>query len=170
MKTAPHHPFTATLAGAPNGRAGAFHTIRTMRALVNRARVDPMMIQAATSIIYLAPQRDQLAEVNALFEFVRDDIRYVRDVVGIETLADPRITLRRMVGDCDDQSTLLATLAEAVGYPTRFVMAGYRSPSVFDHVYVQVLAGGQWIDADPTEDGPLGYAPPGAVVTWIESR
>lgn len=170
MYTAPRHPFTATLAAAPSGRAGAFHTIKVMRDFVKKTRIDPVIIDAATSIIFLTPQRDQSAEVNALFEFVRDDIRYVRDVVGLETVADPRIVLRRGVGDCDDQSTLLAALAESVGYPARFVMAGYRAPGVFEHVYVQLLVRGEWLDADPTENGPLGWAPPGAVTIWYEKR
>lgn len=167
MFLAPTPFFTATLQRAPGGLAGNFHTIKLMRAAVNAAKVDPVMIQKAIDIIYLQPQMNEDAEVSALFEYVRDRIRYVRDVVGIETLADPRMTMLRMVGDCDDQSALLATLLECVGYPTRFVMAGYHSRD-FEHVYVQALAREEWVSMDPTERYPLGWEPPDPVVIWHE--
>jgi transglutaminase-like putative cysteine protease len=138
-----------------------------MRELVNACRVDPGVIQTAVGIIYLTPERADLAEVNALFCWVRDHVRYVRDVVGVETLCDPRMTLQRMVGDCDDQVTLLCSLLESVGYPTRFVMAGYNGPD-FEHVYCQVLVNGQWLDCDPTEREPIGWAPPAPVAYYIE--
>lgn len=145
------------------------HTIRVMRSLVENAKHSAPIIDAAVSIIYLTPQKDQLAEACAIFDYVRDSIRYVRDVFGTETLADPRTTLLRKVGDCDDQSTLLAALLEAVGYRTRFVVAGYSSTN-YEHVYVQVFVRGQWFNCDPTEDKPFGWAPPMHRSIWFEKR
>lgn len=167
MFTAPAVNFTATLTGAPNGNAGNHYTVQTMRQLVQAGKVDPVMINAAVGLINGQPQHDQLAEVRALFEYVRDRIRYVQDVAGVETLASPQMTLQRQVGDCDDQATLLATLFEAVGYPTRFVMAGYSGQD-FEHVYLQVMAGGFWINCDPTERVPLGWYAPDPLCLWIE--
>jgi transglutaminase-like putative cysteine protease len=66
----------------------------------------------------------------ALFEYVRDHIRYIKDPVGVESVSDPYYTLARMVGDCDDQAVLLAALYESVGFPTRFVIAGYNGADV----------------------------------------
>ena len=159
--------FSATLSAAPNGRAGHHHTVSLMRQLVNARKTDAGLIATACNIIYQTPQFTDDAEVRALFEFVRDRIRYVRDVVGVETLCDPVMTLQRMVGDCDDQSTLLATLLEAVGYPTRFVMAGYNGPD-FEHVYLQALAFGEWVSMDPTQPDEMGWEPPEATALWIE--
>ena len=76
--------------------------------------------------------------------------------------------MHRQVGDCDDKSTLLATLFECAGYPTRFVLAGYTYPGVFEHIYVQVFAGGDWINADATEPQALGFAPPDPVALDFE--
>ena len=160
-------PFTASLFGAPSGTAGNFNTVRLMRQLVNLRKTDPHIIQTACNVIYQTPQFSDDAEARALFEYVRDRIRYVRDVAGVETLTDPVITLQRMVGDCDDQTTLLAALLESVGYPTRFVMAGYQSRE-FEHVYMQALIHGEWVNMDPTQHEPMGYAPPDAVSIWIE--
>lgn len=168
MRLAPTPAWTGTLARMPNGRAGVFHTLRLMRAMVAQARTDPSIIQAAVSAVFLAPQKDEYAEAAAVFEFVRDHVRYVRDVLAIETLTDPRMTLQRMVGDCDDQVTLLAALLESVGYPTRFVVAGYSDDRNFEHVYLQTLVNGEWIDADPTEPNPFGWAPPLPLILEIE--
>lgn len=167
MYTAPFTTFTAQLASAPNGNAGNVATITRMRQMVNEAKCDPFIIQKATGIIYMQPQHDEYAEVRALFEFVRDYIRYQRDVVGVETLADPRATLRRQVGDCDDQATLCAALLESVGYPCRFVMAGYSGPT-YEHVYLQVLVLGEWITCECTEMVPLGWEAANPVCMWTE--
>jgi hypothetical protein len=167
MLIAPAPPFTATLGSAPNGFAGHLHTIGLMRQLVNARKCEPFIIQTACNIIYQTPQFDTDAECFALFEYVRDRIRYVRDVVGVETLADPVMTLRRMLGDCDDQSTLLATLLESVGYPTRFIMAGYQG-SEFEHVYLQALIRDEWVSMDPTQPEQMGWEPPDATAYWIE--
>lgn len=150
------------------GMIGIRQTLRAMRRMVQAFRVDPLLRQTATTLVTLAPQRDQLAEVETIFSWVRDHVRYVRDVHEVETLMTPDKVLAARLGDCDDQSTLLATLLESVGYPTRFVAAGYTDPANVDHVYVQVFALGGWIDADPTEPHPLGWAPPDPVAMIIE--
>ena len=168
MYIAPVVTFTGTLAAAPSGAAGVFHTVRAMREAVNRNKTDARIINAATTALFQSIERDEVAEARALYQSMRGWIRYVRDVYGVETLAEPWLTLERRAGDCDDQSALLASMYEAVGYPTRFVMAAYSNPDVFEHIYLQVFANGEWLDVDPTEGFGLGVAPPGAVNTWIE--
>jgi hypothetical protein len=169
MRLAPSPAYSATLTRAPNGAAGAHHTLYLMRELIRSARTDPVILQAAHSIVYLTPEKDQLSEVKTLFEYVRDNIRYMRDVCGVETLCAPQMTLQRMIGDCDDQTSLLCALFEAAGYPTRLIMAEYGSGN-FEHVYCQVLACDIWIDCDPTERSQqFGYAPPFPNKVFVES-
>ncbi|MGV0999692.1 MAG: transglutaminase-like domain-containing protein [Fluviibacter sp.] len=135
---------------------------------MNQYKTDQGILSAAIAIIFLQPEKDGFAEVNAVFEFVRDSIRYTQDVLNVETICSPWATLQRRVGDCDDKSTLLATLAECVGYPTRFVVAGYFGSKDFEHVYCQIFLNGEWVDADATEREPLGYAPPVPSALYIE--
>lgn len=165
---APTVTLNARTVPVPSGNAGVFATIRAMRELVNARKADPRIIQAATSIIWCAPERDELCEVEALHAYVRDSIRYVRDPHALESLTDPALTLARRVGDCDDQAALLAALLEAVGYATRFVIGAFAHPGAWDHVWLQVYAAGQWIDADPTEHEPLGWQPPAPLSIWTE--
>jgi len=158
---------SGTLRGISGGNAGVWQTVRAMRRLVNDSRTNLDLRQTATSVVFLCPPKDEIAEARAIFDFVQSHIRYTKDIHGVETLSSPEITLAGRVGDCDDQATLLATLFECVGYPTRFVVAGYTSGEL-EHVFLQVFAGGDWIDCDPTERNPMGWAPPGAVVTHTE--
>lgn len=168
MKIAPIASYTAQIVAAPDGPARNFHTLALMREMVNQARIDPRVMTAAHSIIYLQRERDEVAEAKSLYEYVRDHVRYVRDVFGLETLAYPATTLQRLIGDCDDQTTLLCALAEASGYATRLVMAAYHSHE-WEHVYCQIFANGQWWNADPIERGGyFGWAPPDPLRLHIE--
>jgi transglutaminase-like putative cysteine protease len=163
-----------TLGYMPEGRAGTFYTVRTMRELVRAARTSPAIVALARNLVWMLPPHDVAAEAQTLFQYVRDRIRYVRDVLDVETLATPEATARIMSGDCDDKSTLLAALFEAIGLRTRFVMAQYLGPD-YEHVYLQVLVPDsegfeQWITCDASLPGaPFGFEPPGATKIWHET-
>lgn len=167
MLCAPDYPLTGSLQGLPEGAAGARATVRAMRRLVNAGKIDPEMIHRAASLVFLGPEENPHSDIETLYKAVSLGVRYVRDVSGVETLCDPLTTLNRRVGDCDDQSTALATLLEAIGYPTRFVIAGY-SGGIFEHVYLQVWDDYQWLDLDPTKQNGVGWAPENPTITEIE--
>ena len=168
MMIAPAPVLSGYIVQIADGVAGVDQTLRTMRELVNQCKTHMTVRQAATNVAFLQPEKDENAEVEAVFNFVRDHIRYMKDVHGVETLMAPPSVLETRLGDCDDQSTLLACMLESIGYPTRFVVAGYNGNG-FEHVYVQAWAGGRWISMDPTEPHPMGWEPPGATVKAAES-
>lgn len=113
---------------------------------------------AALQLVEPLQQRDWPSEVSALFEFVRDRIRYVRDVRGVETLQDAERTLTLRQGDCDDKSVLLAAMLQSIGHPARFHAVALQ-PGRFSHVYVDSLIGGKWVALETTEPWPMGRAP-----------
>lgn len=170
MYGAPQVDLTAHCLPVAGGLAGMHQTIHVMRAMVNQSRKLPEIRACAVNLIFMMPERGVLGHVASIFGFVRDTILYVRDVNGVETLQSPDKTLLLRIGDCDDQTMLLCALLESVGYPTRFVCAGYARIGVFEHVYCQVYANGVWIDLDPTEQQPLGWAPENPVAYWIEGN
>lgn len=169
MYAPPTYPINATLAPAPAGAVSVFHTLREMRRLIAEYKTHPAILQCAQSLIFLTPQKDGVAEINAIFEHCRDFIRYTADVYGVETLANPVSTLNRRQGDCDDKTALFCALVESVGYPTRLIMADYDGAG-WAHVYCQVMIDGMWVDADTTEFLPLGDSPPGARRLFIEGQ
>lgn len=143
----------------PSGAAGIRSTLHIMRAMV-RANKKNLVLRdvAARQFIGLA-HKDFRGQVSRLFEFVRRNVRYVRDIHGVETVQTPEKTLELGYGDCDDSSVLLATLLESTGHPTRFVAVGTRNPDQYEHVYVETRIGNSWIALDPTELRPMGWRP-----------
>lgn len=154
---------TATLGFISPGVAGVKETLKLMISIVKQYRKNSDIRALAESIIQNVPEKDSVGEVRAIFNWVRDNIRYTMDVRDVETLKTPDAVIYSGQGDCDDKSTLLSTLLETIGYVTRFVAVGMNTPGVYEHVYVQVKLGTLWIGADATENFGLGWEPPNPV-------
>ena len=158
---------SSRLGSLPPGPKGVEATLNIMRTFVRHYKKVAMFRDFAAKIIAHVPQKEFAGEVNALHEWVRDHIRYMRDIRGVETVQTPVATLRLGYGDCDDKATLLAAMLEATGHPSRFVAVG-RTAGRFEHVYVETLLGrkgrrhsGQmrWVALDTTEPQPMGWRP-----------
>jgi len=149
----------------PPGTAGTRVTLDMMRALARKGGQDVAVRERALAILRAAgvAGHDFAGEVRALFSWVRDRVRFVRDPAGVEWLQAPRYTLERGYGDCDDKATALAAMLLAVGHPAalRLRAVGFRSGTL-SHVYVLAKLAGRWVPLDPTWAGtPFGEAPPG---------
>ena len=150
-----HPTYLGTL---PDGAAGTRTTLQLMSSLVRQFKADPTIRQQALDLVANLPPKQWAAEVRALFEFVRDQIRYVHDTNGVETIQWPTVTLSVGQGDCDDKASLLASLLETIGHPSRFVAVG-KTPGTYSHVFVQTLLGAKWVSLDATMNVPMGWAP-----------
>jgi transglutaminase-like putative cysteine protease len=137
--------------------------------LVRQYKSHPQIRQTALDLVGAIPGKNWRAEVEAIFAYVRDQIRYTRDINGVETLQTPLVTLQVEQGDCDDKSTLLAALLEAVGHPTRFVAIG-RMPDQYSHVFVQTLLGNKWVSLDPTMPVGVGWTPKGTAPAMVANN
>lgn len=161
MQLAMPRPPQATLGRLPPGDRGTRVTLDLMAQLVRQYKKHYPIRQLALNLVAPVIPKDWMAEIERLHRYVRDRIRYVRDVTGVETLATPVRTLQIGQGDCDDKSTLLATLLESIGHPTRFVAVAVRPRTQFSHVYVETKARQGWIPLETTEPWPAGVAVPG---------
>ncbi len=128
------------------------------------------------------------AKLQAIFEYVADDIRYVNYVSGEWWLPNrPQELLARRQGDCDDKAMLLITLLKAIGIEATEVLVQTRytaEPSllrskkvavpVFDHgiAYLPGQNGkpGIWLDATSPESrlGPLPSMDSRALAFFID--
>jgi len=104
-------------------------------------------------------QKDYAGEVAALHAYVRDQVRYVRDIDGVETLQTPEQTLNLGQGDCDDKSTLLAAMLASLGHKARFEAVGFQ-PGRYSHVFVSAKLRDKWVPLETTLPVPMGWAPP----------
>jgi transglutaminase-like putative cysteine protease len=142
------------------GREGVRATLEEMRNFVIQYKKNLQIRETAGGLVRNLSQKNFLGEVKVFHRFVRDNIRYLRDIHGVETIQSPVKTLEYGYGDCDDKSTLLAALLESAGHPSRFVAVG-KAPDKFSHVYVETLVGQKWYPLETTEPVPPGWAPPG---------
>lgn len=140
-----------------SGAKGTAQTLALMAALVRHGKQQPEVRAQAQALVADLLQKDYRAEAERIHNFVRDEVRYTKDVRGIETLHTAPQLLRQRQGDCDDKTVLAASLLEAIGHKTRLVAVG--AGGVYRHVYPEVLIRGEWIAVETTEPWPLGKAP-----------
>src|SRR5215471_69979 len=148
----------------PKGPPGALASAALIARLIRDGAKDFYVRQKAIEIFRRAGARpkDRFGEVAALFHWVRNNIRYTRDIFRVELLHTARRMLELRAGDCDDMTILLGAMLVATGHPVRIALTGFRpnKPHVYSHIYPEVNVKGKWIALDTTMDRPIGWAPP----------
>jgi len=134
-------------------------------------------------------KRSREEKVEALFNFVADDIRYVNYRSGEWWLPNrPQQLLSRRQGDCDDKAMLLISLLRAVGIEAREVLIQTRQTRrrrimkssrvavpVFDHGIIYLPnesgEGGRFLDATSPQSrmGVLPAMDSGAMALVVEA-
>jgi transglutaminase-like putative cysteine protease len=136
--------------------------VRRIAALLREGAGDFYVRQRAIDILFdrKVRPRDFLGEIKALFEWVQENIRYVKDPVRIELLHTARRLLELRAGDCDDMTIILGALLECVGRPVRLVLTGRDGsrPRSFSHIFLEVHVLSRWIPLDPTVPYPMGWS------------
>ncbi len=149
-----------------DGWAGTDRTIEKMDSLADSGLTDPLVVTTAQNLVRHLPERDKLAEVQAISNYVRGKVRYTNE--GVETLKSPRLMMNEIkkygkaVGDCDDHVILWAAMHRALGNPVRFKVVSQKRDRTGGHVYGEVYARGTgWIADDLiVKHKPLGWSIP----------
>jgi len=152
------------IAHVPSGNAGTLVSARIIADLMREGAKDFYVRQKAIDIFrhYGVPAKDRWGEICALFDWVRRNVRYTRDVFRVETLHTARRMLELRAGDCDDMTILLGAMLLSTGHPVRIVLAGFRpqKPHAYSHIYPEVFVLGRWVPIDATTRHPIGWEPP----------
>lgn len=152
------------LVRVPRGKLGTLESARLIAQLIAEGAKDFCVRQKAIEIFRCRGVRpkDRWGEILALFEWVRDNIRYTRDIFQVETLHTARRLLELRAGDCDDMTILLGAMLKSTGHPVRLCLAGFqrRFPHLYSHIYPEVRIGRRWVAIDATMHHPIGWAPP----------
>lgn len=130
-----------------------------MRTLVLESQTSSKLAKIATMLFMKSKSTDGRL-LTSVDRFLRERFIYAHEI--IETLQYPDYMLSglemsgRLVGDCDDISTLHAALLTALGFKVRFVaIRSTPNDPNFDHVYIEVKdINDDWIMYDVTI--PLG--------------
>jgi transglutaminase-like putative cysteine protease len=156
----------SSLLGIPDGPEGIRATLEMMRRAALAAKINPAIRELAVRLTNDLQDEDFRGEIERLFIFVRDQVRYVQDINNVETVQTPDYTLSIGAGDCDDKATLLASLLESIGHPARFAALAF-APDQFEHVIVETRLGPRWIPLETTpvegKPAPLGWYPPDVI-------
>lgn len=139
------------------GAAGIVQTMGLMRSMTNQAISHPLIRQHAARATEHVGRGDQKQAALAIGEWVRAKVRYVPDPLHNEHLTNP-ITMasaiaegKKVFGDCDDMSMLVAAMAKSIGMQP--VFHGVGRGGKFHHVYTEVAG----VAVDPTVS--LGVKP-----------
>ena len=155
--------------------------------MIKKGRDNPKVRQIAVQTLsrkcedgWCVPEKDWPAEIRAIFDFVRQNIRYTRDTYGKDLFQHPLRTLHKDVvgggfggGDCDDYTIVLGSMLQAVGYPVkaRVIRTRDRKPGDWNHIYLLVglPPGGpkKWIPLDASVDQPAGWQAPKSMIAEV---
>ncbi|MCM8804730.1 MAG: transglutaminase-like domain-containing protein [Candidatus Omnitrophica bacterium] len=153
-------------------------TLKIIVQLTNEQKKDLFIREYAENIVRYVPEKNFYKEIEVIFNFVKNHMRYTRDIYRIETIKTPlhhlkKIKLRTIsFGDCDDHSILVATLLSSIGYKTRYavIKTKYNNPMLtFNHIYVEVLEplSKIWISLDATaKDKQMNWKPEHIVIKY----
>jgi hypothetical protein len=127
---------------------------------------DPKIQNLAARILeeYNVPARDWEGESRAVFNWVRDNIRYTRDPEGLELFRKPIRTVQLGIADCDDMSILIAALLGTIGHTLLLRVIGVSSDEP-EHIYpVDLLPPGDeatyQLALDATRPEDIGWEVP----------
>jgi hypothetical protein len=137
--------------------------IATIQKLVHKSCQDPEMRKLALQITSRCPERDQMCEAKAVYDYVKRRVRYTGDVgpikhpdgtvEGIDLYQSARRTLEFGGGDCDDNSILNSTLLALNGIEPVLRVVKQRKDPDWSHIFAGAKINGKFVSVDTTLPG-----------------
>jgi transglutaminase-like putative cysteine protease len=116
----------------PKYRYNPDYYFKTINRLVEPA--EPDVRGRAAQVARSYPGAYNIYQVCALFDMVKEEVKYVSDPRGNDVWEPANVTLRVGAGDCEDQAILLSSMIEAVGGTTRVYLTD-------DHAFAAAYIG-----------------------------
>jgi len=97
--------------------------LRRQAEIALAATRQPILVQQAFALVQPCQSRDDECELQAIYDGVKANVRYVSDTRDVDRYVRPDRLLEMCqqgacAGDCDDHAMLLAALAYAIGFRT----------------------------------------------------
>jgi len=125
------------------------------------AQLDSRIAQTARNVIINFGAINDYDKAQALFNYVRNKIRFSRDPLGMEIVYFPMDTLAREEADCEDYTITLGALFGSLGFPVAF--KAVNTLGFFNHIYplvgIPAKNPQRWIALDATVAAPMGTEP-----------
>jgi len=151
------------------GDQAIYNTVTKMKDIIVQSSKNIYVREWAKKIVARVEVNDKQGEVEAVYNFVRDHVRYTKDPLGFEYLQTPPVLLEdirlciegkgdRPTGDCDDMTLLSLSLLKSIGYQTAIKVVSFAPDKKFGHVYGLVKLGYEWVPVDCVRpDQSLGW-------------
>jgi len=141
------------------GDGAIYKTVDRMKQIIIESSKNTYVREWAKKIVSRVEVNQNKSEASAIFDFVRDNVRYTKDPLGFEYLQTPPILLEdirlyqegrgdRPVGDCDDMTMLSLSLLKSIGFNVAIKVVSFSPSRKFGHVYGLVQIGYNWIPID----------------------
>lgn len=134
---------------------------------IDSGKRDPVIRQLLSEILKDVTEKDYEGELQAIFDWVRKNIRYTRDPHNLELFQKPSRIIELGLADCDDLSIIIGAMVQSIGYPLRLRVIGVQSADP-EHIYPLVgvppsennLESIQWVAMDASVNQPIGWQLP----------
>ena len=141
------------------GDTAIYNTVAKMKDIIRKSSRNPYVREWAGSIIAGVEVNNKKQEAEAIYCFVRDNVRYTRDPLGYEYIQTPPSLLesirpymknegKRPTGDCDDMTMLSLALLKSIGFNVAIKVVSFSQNKKFGHVYGMVQIGQDWVCVD----------------------
>jgi hypothetical protein len=133
-----------------SGHRGTAQTVAWMRSIIDKGIKDQNINRLAIQIVWNTPEFSETPKAQAIFNWMQQNLRFIPDMVGKETLRTPEETLAVRAGDCDCFTILAATLLGTIGIESRArtISTNPDDPNTYSHIYPEAFCDGQWIAMD----------------------
>jgi len=142
------------------------NTLNIMKDIINKSSQDYYVRRWAEQIVGNSGKCD-IDKVRAIFFFLANNTRYLKDPHGFELLKTPKISLELIeIGDtpqldCDDYVILSLSLLKSIGYPVAMRAIAMEEDKKLKHVYGIVKTKQGWIPLDLTKpENDIGWEYP----------
>ena len=108
--------------------------IEKMISVIKQGTEKPSIRTLAASLVRGLPARDDIAEIRAVFNYVRSKVRYTNDISKTEVFQAPDVTLDWQIADCDDFVILLSSLLLNIGHQLQIRVIAEKDN--WSHVYL----------------------------------
>lgn len=142
---------------------------------IEQGKADPVIRKILGAILQDVPERDYQGELQAIFNWVKKNLRYTHDPHRLELFQKPRRAIELKLVDCDDMAIIIGSMVQSIGYPLRLRVIGVSSNQP-EHIYA--LAGvpptennediQEWVAMDTTVDQPMGWEYPHNQLKFLE--
>lgn len=125
---------------------------------------DARLRQLGLEVTSACPARNDMCELDAIYQFVKRNVRYTGDISFKDTFQSAWRTLQFGGGDCDDHAALVAVLAMENGFTCKFRITS-NTGATWDHIFCVVgvpkVSPRRWVPLDTTlPRGQVGTHPP----------